>query len=177
MAKSLGVSRATLREGMRTFEARGLIRRRQGVGTFVVSQLKVIETGLEVLESIERLANRIGLAVRMGELVISETMANPEISERLQVEEGTRLTNIARVIYADDRPVAYLVDILPPNILAESELQSGFNGSVVDFLIQRGNPGLSKSFTDIQAVAAESSIARLLEIQRGDVLLLFTARL
>jgi GntR family transcriptional regulator len=162
---------------MRTFEARGLIRRRQGVGTFVVSQLKVIETGLEVLESIERLANRIGLAVRMGELVISETMANPEISERLQVEEGTRLTNIARVIYADDRPVAYLVDILPPNILAESELQSGFNGSVVDFLIQRGNPGLSKSFTDIQAVAAESSIARLLEIQRGDVLLLFTARL
>jgi len=104
---------------MRTFEARGLIRRRQGVGTFVVSQLKVIETGLEVLESIERLANRIGLAVRMGELVISETMANPEISERLQVEEGTRLTNIARVIYADDRPVAYLVDILPPNILAE----------------------------------------------------------
>ncbi len=177
LAKSLGVSRATLREGMRTFEARGLIRRRQGVGTFVVSQLKVIETGLEVLESIERLANRIGLAVRMGELVISETMANPEISEKLQVEEGTRLTNIARVIYADDRPVAYLVDILPPNILAESELQSGFNGSVVDFLIQRGNPGLSKSFTDIQAVAAESSIARLLEIQRGDVLLLFTARL
>ncbi|HRS74720.1 MAG TPA: UTRA domain-containing protein, partial [Anaerolineaceae bacterium] len=121
--------------------------------------------------------NRIGLAVRMGELVISETIANPEISEKLQVEEGTRLTNIARVIYADDRPVAYLVDILPPNILAESELQSGFNGSVVDFLIQRGNPGLSKSFTDIKAVAAESSIARLLEIQRGDVLLLFTARL
>jgi len=177
LAKSLGVSRATLREGMRTFEARGLIRRRQGVGTFVVSQRRVIESGLEVLESIERLANRIGLAVRMGELEVSETLATPEISEKLQIEEGTRLINISRVIYADDRPVAYLVDILPPNILTEEELQSGFYGSVIDFLLKRGKPGLSKSFTDIQAVAAESSIARLLEIQRGDVLLLFTARL
>ncbi len=177
LAKRLGVSRATLREGMRTFEAQGLIRRRQGVGTFVVAQVRVIETGLEVLESIERLANRIGLAVSMGELEIMENLASPEIAEKLQVEEGTRLITISRVIYAGDRPVAYLVDILPPDVITEEELKSGFTGSVIDFLLKRGKPGLSKSFTDIQAVAAESATARLLEIQRGDVLLLFTARL
>lgn len=177
LAKRMGVSRATLREGMRTFEAQGLIRRRQGVGTFVVSQAKVIETGLEVLESIERLATRIGLKVSMGELEIKETLANPEISEKLQVEEGTRLITISRVIYANERPVAYLVDILPPGVITEEDLNSGFTGSVLEFLLKRGTPGLSKSFTDIQAVAAESSIAKLLEIQRGDVLLLFTARL
>ena len=45
LAKSLGVSRATLREAMRSFEGQGLIRRRQGVGTFVVSKGKVIDTG------------------------------------------------------------------------------------------------------------------------------------
>ena len=49
LAKTLGVSRATLREGMRTFEGQGLIRRRQGVGTFVVAQSKVIEAGLAAL--------------------------------------------------------------------------------------------------------------------------------
>lgn len=177
LAKNMGVSRATLREGMRTFEAQGLIRRRQGVGTFVVPQVRVIETGLEVLESIERLANRIGLVVTMGELEIKETMAGPEISEKLQVEEGARLIMISRVIYADNRPVAYLVDILPPDLVSEAELQTGFNGSVLDFLLKRGSPGLLKSFTDIQAVAAESSIAKKLEIQRGDVLLMLTARL
>lgn len=51
LAKKLGVSRATLREAMRTFEGQGFIRRRQGVGTFVVGPIQVIETGLEVLEN------------------------------------------------------------------------------------------------------------------------------
>jgi GntR family transcriptional regulator len=66
LAQQLGVSRATLREAMRTFEGQGLIRRRQGVGTFVVSHSQIIESGLEVLESIETLANKIGLDVSMG---------------------------------------------------------------------------------------------------------------
>ena len=51
LAKQMGVSRATLREAMRSFEGKGMIRRRQGVGTFVAAKVPVIETGLEVLES------------------------------------------------------------------------------------------------------------------------------
>ncbi|MEJ5226054.1 MAG: GntR family transcriptional regulator, partial [Anaerolineales bacterium] len=60
LAKKLGVSRATLREAMRAFETQGLIRRRQGAGTFVVGQPPVIESGLEVLESMLTLARRSG---------------------------------------------------------------------------------------------------------------------
>ena len=35
LAEQLGVSRATLRDAMRAFQERGLIVRRQGVGTYV----------------------------------------------------------------------------------------------------------------------------------------------
>jgi len=58
LAKQLGVSRATLREAMRTFETQGLIRRRQGAGTFVVGKVPVIDAGLEVLDIQQD--NRIG---------------------------------------------------------------------------------------------------------------------
>jgi len=76
LAEQLGVSRATLREAMRTFESQGLLRRRQGLGTFVVGPPKVIESGLEVLESIETMADKISLYVSMGalELLISRRM-------------------------------------------------------------------------------------------------------
>src|SRR5512136_1629607 len=65
LAHELGVSRSTLREVMRIFEGQGMIRRRQGVGTFVVSNEQSLETGLEVLESIESMARRLKLAVSL----------------------------------------------------------------------------------------------------------------
>ncbi len=177
LARQLGVSRATLREAMRSFEGQGVIRRRQGVGTFVVGPGQVFETGLEVLESIETLAEKMKIDVKMGELVIEKIEANEKYSKYLGVDLKTPLISVSRVIVTEDRPVAYLIDILPEAILASEELQAGFSGSVLDRLIESNNYPLSKSKTIIHAVAAPSSIARSLEIQRGDVLLYFEASL
>jgi len=101
LARVLGASRATLREAMRTFEGQGLIRRRQGVGTFVVGQVPVIQSGLEVLESIETQAERINLKVSMGEIHTHRIHADKEQSEALEVEVGTPLMHVARVILAE----------------------------------------------------------------------------
>jgi GntR family transcriptional regulator len=177
LAKQLGVSRATLREAMRSFEGQGVIRRRQGVGTFVVVQPPVIETGLEVLESIESLAHRSGLDVSMGDLHINKVQAGIEEAEALGVPLGTALIQVLRVIQTESRPVAYLVDTLPEDILTTEDLSQGFTGSVLDLLLQRGSPKLHRSVAEIRAAAATPEIARLLEIQRGDVLLMFSARL
>ncbi|HSK89114.1 MAG TPA: GntR family transcriptional regulator, partial [Anaerolineales bacterium] len=75
LAKQLGVSRATLREAMRTFETQGLIRRRQGAGTFVVGQVPIMDAGLEVLESIDTMARRLNLAVTVSDLEIERVDA------------------------------------------------------------------------------------------------------
>lgn len=47
LADDFGVSRASLREAMRTFETRGLLQRQQGVGTFVIHPTHVFDSGLE----------------------------------------------------------------------------------------------------------------------------------
>lgn len=177
LAKALGVSRATLREAMRDFESRGLILRRQGIGTFVVSHPQVIESGLEVLESIETLANKIGLNVTMGDLQIERAKADEELAQIFEVEIDTPIVCVRRTILTDSRPVAYLIDILPENILQPADLQAGFTGSVLDMLMRRGSPLLAKSVANIRAEAASSEIARSLAIQRGDVLLVILARL
>ncbi|NPV57796.1 MAG: GntR family transcriptional regulator [Anaerolineae bacterium] len=177
LAKELGVSRATLREAMRTFEGQGLIRRRQGVGTFVVGHPQVIDTGLEVLESIETLARKIHLDVSIGAMVIDNVLATQEYAQALQVPVEMTLCRVVRTILADSRPVAYLIDILPQDVLTPSDLEDNFSGSVLDLLLKRQASNISNSLTEIQAVAAPSEIARALEIQRGDVLLKMTARL
>jgi GntR family transcriptional regulator len=177
LARQLGVSRATLREAMRAFEGQGLIRRRQGVGTFVVAKVPVIDSGLEVLESIETLAQRMDLPVKMGELSVETVPASPEAAEALGLPENGELTQVRRVIYTDSRPIAYLEDNLPVDVLNRTDLETGFKGSVLDLLLQRGDPKLAHSRTVIRAIGAAPEVARALQVQRDDVLLYFIAKL
>lgn len=171
LAQDLGVSRATLREAMRIFESQGMIRRQQGLGTFVTGPAIVIESGLEVLESIETLASRIGLAVTMGSLDIQHGKANEEQAQKLDLHPDSPVIAIRRVILTEGMPSAYLIDVLPEEILDPEDLNQAFTGSVLDLLIKRGKPGLSFSKTDISAVHASSEVGKTLNIQRGDTLL------
>ena len=176
LAKQMGVSRATLREAMRTFETQGLIRRRQGSGTYVVGKFQVIEAGLEVLESIETMARRMNLEVSVSDLHIEQTTADSNIAEGLCVEEGTPYVRVRRVMRAEGRPVSYLIDALPINILKVDDLTNEFRGSVLDYLIGSG-VDLQVSRAAISATNAIAEVAKALEIQRDDVLLRFASQL
>ena len=176
LAKQLSVSRATLREAMRTFETQGLIRRRQGSGTYVVGKVSVIDSGLEVLESLETMASRMGLDVSVSDLRVEQIFADQELANGLNIQLASRLTRLRRVIRADNRPVAYLVDTLPDEILRVTDLGSTFGGSVLDFLVARGDP-LTMSRAAVSAIGATADVAKALEIQRGDVLLHFASQL
>lgn len=176
LAKQMGVSRATLREAMRTFETQGVIRRRQGSGTYVVGRVPVIDAGLEVLESLDTMARRMNLAVTVGELHVEQAEADKETADGLGIPEKSRVTRIRRVMCAEGRPVAYLLDTLPENMLKPEELSNQFNGSVLDFMLGRGDP-LTVSRAAISATNATAEVAKALEVQRGDVLLQFVSQL
>ncbi|HET9905684.1 MAG TPA: GntR family transcriptional regulator [Anaerolineales bacterium] len=176
LAKQLGVSRATLREAMRTFETQGLIRRRQGSGTYVVGAIPVIDAGLEVLESLDTMARRMNLDIQVSDLNVEQVQADKETAAGLDIPEGALLTRVRRVIRADGRPAAYLIDTLPESIFRPSDLPAEFHGSVLDFLIKRGDK-LGVSRAGISATNAPSDVAKPLEIQRDDVLLKFVSKL
>ena len=176
LAKQLGVSRATLREAMRTFETQGLIRRRQGSGTYVVGIVPVIDAGLEVLESLDTMAQRMNLEIKVSDLNVEQVQADKETAAGLDVEEGTYLTRVRRVMCADGRPAAYLIDTLPETVLKPDDLSTEFRGSVLDFLITRGDK-LKVSRAAISATNAPADVAKPLEIQRDDVLLKFVSQL
>jgi GntR family transcriptional regulator len=162
---------------MRTFETRGLLRRQQGVGTFVTRPSYVIESGLEVLESIERQAERIGLPVSMGKMEAKICRADDDAARNLETDPGVDLVCVSRVILAEGRPVAYLVDNLPPEYLNPEDISTDFTGSVLDLLLKRGDPPLGSSRCEIAATAATPEVARALHIQRGDSLMVFEALL
>ena len=176
LSKEMGVSRATLREAMRMFETQGLIRRRQGSGTFVVGKIQALDNGLEVLESLKTMADRHGIETSISDLSIEVISADEEIASSLNVSVGKQLTRVRRVVRTAVRPVAYLVDTLPHEILRPESLSADFQGSVLDILLDRGD-SLKSSRANITAIGATAEVAKALEIQRGDVLLHFYSQL
>jgi len=184
LSARLGVSRPTLREALRQLEEEGAIVRRHGVGTFVAVRPPVIEAGLEVLESLDRLAERRGLHTSMSEGKIEERAATPRELAGLNLSSETVVTVVTRVIMADSQRVAHLTDVVPVHYLRAAELQSPapsasieFRGSVLDLLLARGRPALSHSHTELAAQAADTDLARALHIQRGAPLLRLEAQL
>lgn len=177
LARQLGVSRPTLREVLRTFAERGLLVRRQGVGTFVASRLPVLETGLEVLESLERMADHLGLATEMALLSTEERQATAPELERLQRTEPTEVLAVDRVIAIEGEPVADLTDVVPVEYLRRADLGRDFRGSVLDLFLTRGSPPLSHSRTEIVAESAGGVRAKRLGVESGVPLLLLVAQL
>ena len=177
LAKQLRVSRSTLREAMRSFETQGLLIRKQGSGTYRADSTNVFETGLEVLDSLETLAGRLGLDVSMGELLVEQIPADEEMARTMSTEKESPLVNVSRVITVKNQPVAFLRDILPLDVITSKDIEEGFNGSVLDLLIHRADPMPEQSSTEIKVIPAPRDVARALDIQRGEALLMFEADL
>ena len=180
LAEQLGVSRSTLREALMRLEQDGIISRKHGLGTFVsFCAHPIIESGLEVLESLEHQARRIGLNTQMTHLEVVERPAEREEREKLAFppEASGDVLCVDRVIIVENTPIAYLRDVLPRDLLCPDDLGKEFSGSVLDLLLQRGLPAPVISHTEIVAEGANPYVASRLDIPQGSPLLKLIAQL
>jgi len=122
LARQLGVSRATLREALRSYEQQSLISRRQGVGTFVNARRLYVESGLEILVPIEELLAGREVTVTTANTWIRGEAALPKAAKRLEVPEGAPLTVISGAYLADGQPVAYLMEAAPASLVDPEDL-------------------------------------------------------
>src|SRR5512136_1783110 len=121
LSRRFEVSRATIREALAKLEHAGIIIRKHGVGTFVAPPQPLIDAGLEELESLETLAERIGLKTHMRKASIEERAASAAEADRLQRTPPDQVLSVARVIMTGRRPVAYLIDIVPTQYLRQQD--------------------------------------------------------
>ena len=145
LAKTLGVSRGTVRLALERLESNGEIVRRQGSGTFVgrVAVPPAFSAGLEVLESYASLAHRQGKALTVRNLEIEQARIPGYIAEALDLRRGARAPLIQRTLLADGTVAAYMRDVvhpeidLPPAEALRDALSSG--AMVLDVLVEHGN--------------------------------------
>lgn len=176
---SLGVSRPTLREALKSLEQEGVLLRKHGVGTFISSHTPFMESGLEVLESLERQAKRFGIELEVTAQTVLERPATPEELDMLALskDKPIDILSVDRVIAVKEKSVAYLKDVVPLTFLCKKDLEHQFTSSVLDIFLKMDAPSPAISHAEIEAVRAGSKEALRLGLSEGEALLKLTGQL
>lgn len=175
LASQLGVSRTILREALALHETQGSIVRRHGAGTFVVHTQPKIDSGLEVFDTVEALASKSGIEMRCTMLKILPRPANEDESTILGLMPDARVLHITRVMEVENRPVAYMIDVVPEALVDVEKLDSSFDGSILKYFLAKGKGFVSTSYSEIKPKLAGEELAKYLNIDKRAVLLAFDA--
>ncbi|OEH94150.1 GntR family transcriptional regulator [Bacillus solimangrovi] len=168
LAKSLGVSRATLREALRVLEEENVVVRRHGVGTFVNSRPD-FSSGIEELYSVTEMINRGGKTPGTIFLDSWYYEATEEDIKHFKCNEDDEFFYVERVRTADDVPVVYCVDRIPKGILPKDF--SYDQESLFDVLEKQANRFISYAVTYIEPLGYSEKVSPILQCDKDTALL------
>lgn len=166
LATSLGVSRPTMRQAIEVLVHKGLLVRKRGVGTQVVSG--PVQRSLELTSLYDDL-DRTGHHPRTDVLALAQRPADDEVAHELRLDPGTPTWRLERLRYADDEPLALMVNHLPLDVIDLADVDLVGHGLYEQ--LRRANVALVVAQQTISARRATASEATLLTEKRGAPLL------
>lgn len=169
LSKSLGVSRATLREALRLLEEENVIIRRHGVGTFV-NPKPVFTAGIEQLSSISTMIEDAGMVP--GTIFMSATQQVPSEAdlERFKTDIDDNVIAIERVRTADGEPVVYCIDKVPASYLPGQFVQNE-DLSIFSAIEKSGHIRVAYAITYIDPVGYHEKVSPILKCSEKTALL------
>jgi GntR family transcriptional regulator len=167
----LGVSRVTVRSGLARLVGRGVLERRQGSGTFLVRPPDGarLRSGLEKLETYTVQAERLGVELSSRDLGIGAFGAGADEAEALEVQPGSPVVRVSRVLLMEGSPAAWMEDAVPEEIISARRVRDHFrpDAMLLDLLVSEGVPVASSQMCiEAVTVALEDPIGEKLELDK-----------
>jgi GntR family transcriptional regulator len=156
LAKEFGVSRASVREALADLDAKGLLWRKHGVGTFVMDQRALVRSRLPSFTSMKDYITQAGLKADMrAEAVVFRPMTAAE-RQALEIIEDGDVAVLKRTYTADGTP-AFICEYLFPITLLNAPLES------IDFLLDI--PEFTRAHTKDSVSAIRTQVEPLIGAQ------------
>jgi GntR family transcriptional regulator len=174
LARDLGVSRATLRDALRSLEEDGFVTRAHGAGTFVTFRPR-LRNNLDVNFGVTQLIRAHGLEPGAVMMSRAAEVADGEWAAELALEPGEEVAVVERVRTADGTPVVFSLDVVPLKLLGGTleVLDRLGEGSLYALLERERRIVVAHGVARIRPALASARIAKLLGQKKGALLLVF----
>lgn len=169
LARTLGVSRSSLRAAIAVLEEEGLVRRLHGSGTYVTHR-PLMRNDLSRNFGVSSMIANMGLEPGTVDERCGSEPAPAAVAEALGLEPGDAVSALHRVRTADGRRVVDATDWCRPEVLNPEQMSELVEGSVYDALTGLGlqvHHGVSTITPD----TASGEVAERLDVPRGALLL------
>jgi GntR family transcriptional regulator len=172
LLQMMGISRTTLREALRILEEQRFIRKRRGLGTFVMERAIVKDMSQNF--GITEMISQAGYTPGTRDFKIHIEEASKSLAERLGIPEAARTVVIERVRTANNIPIVWTRDIMPQDLLGSwTPATADLEGvSLYECLERFASIRIVSGIASFSPVQANREIAEKLSIPRTSLLLL-----
>lgn len=170
LAKSLNISRNTLRQAINKLVFEGLLCRKKGYGTWVTK--KSITGGVKNWLSFSQEMERLGIKIKNYELHLSSEIADDTISAFFGLDKKSDIfcLKLERVRGHADYPFVVFISYFNPKFAINSD--DNFSLPLYELLETKYNIVVHKSVEQISARLAGKTVASKLHISENDPILI-----
>lgn len=169
LARTLGVSRSSLRAAIALLEADGLLRRMHGSGTFV-TEAPLLRNDLSRNFGVSEMIAAAGLVPGTASAEAALEPAPDEVAAAFGIVPGTPLSVLRRVRTASGTPVVESTDWCREEVLDPSELSALRGASLYEALAAQGIV-VHHGVASISPTVATGATAQRLKVPTGSLLL------
>ncbi len=167
LIRLLGVSRTTVREALRRLEERGMIVRKQGVGTFLRN--RGIVDQLNENFSVVELVRSANMDYGAKDVSVNKVPSNKKIAEKLQIESGEPVILVQRTRTANQRPAAFSLDYFPSWVVPDPDIfkDAVLNDTLYRVLKETLHISISYGIAHLFSENASLAISKTLELEQN----------
>lgn len=170
MSLSLSVQRETVRQALAVLEKEGLITRRHGSGTYIAEPK--IERDAARLFPFTRAMQRKGFRPGARVIQLEKILCSPSVGHELDLPVTASVYYIQRLRTVNQEPVVLENAYIPAEIFPEIDRFDLTARSMYEVMETEYGSRVSQARQSLEAVAATEFEAGLLELKKGDPLML-----